>query len=73
MSKSRHNNSPEAGIKNGDTRSSGDVTEKRFNHSEIASRAYDRWENRGRPNGSAEEGWFEAEREVESHETETQP
>lgn len=72
MSKSRQHNSPESGIKNGDTRSSADATEKRFNHSRIASRAYDLWQDRGRPEGSAEEDWFEAERELESHETGTQ-
>ncbi len=40
--------------------------------SEIASRAYERWQHRGRPDGSAEEDWFEAEREVESQQAATQ-
>jgi hypothetical protein len=46
-----------------------DSHEKRFTDSDIASRAYERWQHRGQPDGSAEEDWFEAERELESHET----
>lgn len=73
MSRSIHNYSPESGIRNGDTRSSADAAENRFKRSEVASRAYDLWQSRGRPDGSAEEDWLEAEREVETQETGTQP
>jgi hypothetical protein len=37
----------------------------RFNQSEIASRAYERWQRRGCPDGSAEEDWLAAEQEIE--------
>ena len=33
-------------------------------HEEIAQRAYELWEQRGRPNGSREEDWFRAESEL---------
>ena len=38
-------------------------------HEEIAQRAYELWEQRGRPNGSREEDWFRAESEL-SHPSE---
>ena len=69
MSKSRNTYSPESQMEDGENRSSMDSREKRFSDSDIASRAYERWQGRGQPDGSAEEDWFEAERELESHET----
>ena len=33
-------------------------------HEEIAKRAYELWQARGCPGGSAESDWFEAEREL---------
>ena len=33
-------------------------------HEEIAQRAYEIWEQRGRPSGSREEDWFRAESEL---------
>lgn len=36
----------------------------------IAARAYERWKQRGFPEGSAEEDWFHAERELEMSEAE---
>jgi hypothetical protein len=39
---------------------------------EIARRAYELWEQRGRPNGSREEDWFRAESEL-SHPSEVLP
>jgi hypothetical protein len=68
MSKSRNTYSPESQMKDGENRSSMDSREKRFSDSDIASRAYERWQRRGQPDGSAEEDWFEAERELEGHE-----
>ena len=41
-------------------------------HEEIARRAYELWEQRGRPNGSREEDWFRAESEL-SHFSEVLP
>jgi hypothetical protein len=68
MSKSRHTYSPESQMEDGDSRSPMDSREARFSHSDVASRAYERWQRRGRPEGSAEDDWFEAERELESQE-----
>lgn len=36
---------------------------------EIAQLAYEFWESRGRPDGSPEEDWFRAEREVQSRDS----
>lgn len=36
----------------------------------IAARAYERWKQRGFPEGSSEEDWFHAERELEMGEAE---
>jgi hypothetical protein len=36
----------------------------------ISARAYERWRQRGFPEGSAEEDWFEAERELDMSEAE---
>ena len=41
-------------------------------HEEIAQRAYELWEQRGRPNGSREEDWFRTESEL-SHPSEVLP
>ena len=68
MSKSRNTYSPESQIEDGENRSTMDSPEERLSNSDIASRAYERWQRRGQPDGSAEEDWFEAERELESHE-----
>ena len=35
-----------------------------LSHDRIAARAYELWEARGRPEGSDQEDWFEAEREL---------
>ena len=69
MSKSRNSYSPESPLEERGKGSSTDSHEKQFTDSDIASRAYERWQHRGEPDGSAEEDWFEAERELESHET----
>ncbi len=70
MSKSQHSYSPES--HNGNHETSADARPERLSESEIASRAYQRWQHRGRPDGSAEEDWLEAEREVESQQAATQ-
>lgn len=69
MSKSRNTYLPESQMEDRGNQSSMDSREKRFSNSDVASRAYERWQLRGQPDGSAEEDWFEAERELESHET----
>lgn len=43
---------------------------ERPDQSSIAARAYERWRERGFPEGSAEEDWFQAERELELSEAE---
>lgn len=43
---------------------------KQLEQSSIAARAYERWRERGFPEGSAEEDWFQAERELELSEAE---
>lgn len=43
---------------------------KKLDQSSIAARAYERWRERGFPEGSAEEDWFQAERELELNEAE---
>jgi hypothetical protein len=35
-----------------------------FGHDQIAARAYEIWQSRGRPEGSAEEDWFQAAKEL---------
>jgi hypothetical protein len=37
-----------------------------FGHNEISALAYELWEARGRPAGSAEEDWFQAAKELRS-------
>ena len=37
-----------------------------FGHNEIAARAHEIWESRGRPEGSSEEDWFQAAKELRS-------
>jgi hypothetical protein len=73
MSKSRNNNSPELRIEDEEMRSPTGNGEKRLRQSDIASVAYRLWQDRGRPDGSAEDDWFEAERQVESRGTVSQP
>lgn len=36
-------------------------------HEEIAARAYECWQERGGIGGTAEEDWFQAERELRAH------
>ncbi|MGH9609522.1 MAG: DUF2934 domain-containing protein [Bryobacteraceae bacterium] len=45
-------------------------TFKQPDQGSIAARAYERWRQRGFPEGSAEEDWLEAERELEMSEAE---
>lgn len=73
MNKSRNTYSPDSRMGSDEIQSPAALREKRFGHSEIASRAYERWQRKGRPDGSAEDDWFQAERELESAETATQP
>jgi hypothetical protein len=40
-------------------------------HQQIASRAYQLWQNRGRPWGTPETDWLEAEHELREIQTET--
>jgi hypothetical protein len=70
MSKSKDTYSPELEMEDGGNQPSTHSREKRFSDSEVASRAYERWQRRGRPDGSAEDDWFEAERELASQGTE---
>lgn len=46
------------------------MTHPGCSHEEIERRAYDSWEARGRPFGSPEVDWFEAERELSAVEPE---
>lgn len=41
--------------------------QERVDPEKIAVRAYELWEQRGRPIGSEQEDWLEAERELTSH------
>jgi hypothetical protein len=50
----------------------GDVDIVRPLHEEIARRAYELWEQRGRSHGSREEDWFRAEGEL-NHPSEVIP
>ncbi|HEX7359553.1 MAG TPA: DUF2934 domain-containing protein [Bryobacteraceae bacterium] len=45
-------------------------TPKHPDQDSIAARAYERWRQRGFPEGSAEEDWLEAERELDMSEAE---
>lgn len=45
-------------------------TGQRPDRGSIAARAYERWRQRGFPEGSAEQDWFEAERELAMSEAE---
>lgn len=42
----------------------GDGAQHTFGHEDIARRAYHLWEERGRADGSADEDWFQAVREL---------
>ncbi len=44
-----------------------------FGHREIAALAHKLWQARGCPEGSPEEDWFEAVKELRSHATRTSP
>ncbi len=45
-----------------------DERKRREDERDIALRAYELWQERGCPEGSAEEDWIQAEREVKSKE-----
>lgn len=47
------------------------VGPERVSENEVAVRAYELWQSRGCPIGSADEDWFQAEREVRSRRTKT--
>ena len=49
------------------------MKEERAGNRDLAARAYELWKKRGCPEGSAEEDWREAEREIELVEGSTQP
>ena len=68
MSKSREVKSPESM----DEEQSSSVSQHRkgLAHHDVSSRAYELWQERGCPDGSAEEDWLQAERQVELLETE---
>ena len=68
MSKSIKGNAPES-IEE-EQSSSKPQHQKRLGHDDVSSRAYLLWQERGCPNDSAEEDWLQAEREIESQETE---
>jgi hypothetical protein len=69
MSKSRDTYAPEPQMETNDTQSSMNRREGGFTDVDVASRAYERWQRRGMPQGSSDEDWFEAERELQSRET----
>ena len=54
-----------------DNEGGGAVTHPGRSHEEIERRAYHLWEARGRPFGSPEVDWFEAERELSAVEPES--
>lgn len=70
MSKSTGNNSSGSSMIDDAERGPGKMA---LSHSDVESRAYDLWQDRGCADGSAEDDWFEAERELESRETVSQP
>lgn len=43
-----------------------EVAHNQPRHEEVAARAYMRWQERGCPEGSAEQDWFQAEEELRS-------
>jgi Protein of unknown function (DUF2934) len=47
------------------------VTQRQPSHDRIEFRAYQIWEERGRPLGSPDEDWFRAEKELSDSGTET--
>jgi len=51
------------------TRQEDTLEPERVNEIEIAARAYEIWQSRGCPSGSAEEDWFQAERELKTQQT----
>ncbi len=68
MSKSRESNSAES-MDRGQS-SAVSRHKRQLIDDEIASRAYDLWQEKGFPEGSAEENWLQAERELELQDTE---
>ncbi len=73
MSKSRNSYSPETPVEEDESRRSMEAYQEQCTDFDVASRAYERWQRRGKPHGSAEEDWFEAERELKSQETGAAP
>ena len=67
MSKSRDTKSPD--VIDEELSSAGQHRPARPNR-DIALRAYELWEQRGCPEGSAEKDWANAEREIDLQETE---
>jgi hypothetical protein len=51
------------------TRQEETLEPERVSEIEIAARAYEIWQSRGCPIGSAEEDWFQAERELTTQKT----
>ena len=43
------------------------MNREEFLYNEIAKRAYELWEQRGRPVGSSEQDWIAAEKEIRHH------
>jgi hypothetical protein len=66
MSKSNGMNLLESRLSDQEQAFSNGKREGRRKHSYIASRAYQRWQHRGCPEGSAEDHWLPAEREFAS-------
>lgn len=56
----------------GDT-SVGSSQAQRPSHEEISRRAYQRWENNGRQDGSDQDHWFAAEQELRGQGAESEP
>jgi len=65
MSTRHHNNSPELQPRGRDEHFSAGHDGEQLRHAKIAEQAYNRWQQRGCPEGTADEDWFEAERQYE--------
>jgi hypothetical protein len=68
MSTRHDNNSPEFQPRGRDEHFSAVQDREQLRHSKIVEKAYNRWQQRGCPEGTADEDWFEAERQYESRE-----
>lgn len=65
--------SPELYTENETEQPSAADGEQQPTSSDVASRAYDLWQQRGCPEGSAEEDWLEAERELGPRDVTVEP